>query len=208
MATQHSPKAVTPGRTPVASATKPVAAKASAIEAVILKEIREVKGSLGGMEDRLGDRMVKLEGRMEAGMASTKGAVDSLEKRVIDNKAGLEGNIEHVLDRRITAIEMGLTKSLEEKLALILKTHLGQGPRAGVIAIAREEAYLLCRRSIRMWPLDPRDVQASLRDYLSAKLKFPADPVDSMGPFQITRAKGGLGPVSYTHLTLPTIYSV
>ena len=122
---------------------KQVMAKASPVKSVILREIREMKGALGGMEDRLGERVTKLEGGMEAGMKSMKDSIDSLKKRVIDNEAGLEGNIERVLDWRIAAIEAGLTKHLEDKLALIPQAAAHAGPRAGVVAIAREEAYLL-----------------------------------------------------------------
>ena len=62
-------------------------AKPSAVEAILLKEIRETKAMVGGMEgmeDRLGERISTLEGRLDKGIKNTMTSVKKLEVRVID----------------------------------------------------------------------------------------------------------------------------
>ena len=113
------------------------AAKPTAVESTILKELRDIKGQMGKMEDSLVVRMTTLEGQMEAGLADTKKAVGSLEGRVRESEAGIETKIDTALDKRMAVVETGLTKMLEDKVAMLPGVVAGAGPSgpAGSVAV-------------------------------------------------------------------------
>ena len=76
MSTQRSPPA---GKS--TSGNSAQKAKPSAVEALLLKEVREAKAMVGGMEgmeDRLGERISTLEGRLDEGLKSTMTSVKKL----------------------------------------------------------------------------------------------------------------------------------
>ena len=62
-------------------------------------------------------------------------------------------------------------------------------------------------------PIRIRDLEIRNRAWLSPMCQYSCEDRDGVPtPWHLVhlgaRAQGGFGPVSYTHLTLPTIYSV
>ena len=59
---------------------------------------------------------------------------------------------------------------------------MGQMPK-GACSAGQEKAdrYHICRRSLRMWPLDANDLQSSLGSYLLGKLGLSQEDVNGIG---------------------------
>ena len=101
MATQHSPKK-NPGQPggpqgPQQGASGAQEPQPSPFEAAILKEMREMKGIMSGMEDRLGMRVTDLEVRVDEGMSKTNTKIGDLEQRMANNEKNLEAHINNCL---------------------------------------------------------------------------------------------------------------
>ena len=136
--------------------------------------------------------MKVLEGAMEA---TLKTAVSGLEDRMQRNEDNLEANVNKALDKRLDEFKGSVNDMLDTRLAGI---HQAQG--AAMYNRTREEGYLVCRRSLRMWPIDENNKIASLKDFLLRKLKFTGSEVDAMGLFEFqpvtSRSKNVSGEVA------------
>ena len=90
------------------------------MESVLLKEIREMKGMIGGMETHLNTRVTDLEKKVDESSTKTVAAVGTLEQRVIRNEKDLEPKINRALDAKIQsgAFEASIQRVVD-KLSLI-----------------------------------------------------------------------------------------
>ena len=84
----------------------------------ILRELGEMKGMMGGMETRLGDRVTDLEKKLGESTDTTLAAVSTLEERVKKNELDLEPKINRALDAKIQggAIEAAIEKVVDRKI--------------------------------------------------------------------------------------------
>ena len=71
---------------------------ATPTERLILKEMKEVKAMMGGMEGRLGVRVTELEKKVEESATNTVKAMATLEARVKKNEKELGPTINRALD--------------------------------------------------------------------------------------------------------------
>ena len=126
--------------------------------------------------------MSSLESRVDDSIASAVNSVKVLEGRVLSGEKNLERNIDKVLDRRLDGVEENLEKLINRKLSAL--------PRGGARGSSeKEDKYLLCRRSLRMWPLDEGDLHRSLHAFLIRKLKFSANDARALEPAIFQKAK-------------------
>ena len=167
------------GKAQGADATSQQEAKAMPTETLILKEMRGIRAMVGGMEGmegRLGTCVTDLKKKVEESSDSTVRAIGALEDRVKKNEKELGPTIDRVLDDRIKG------GALEATIDRALTKRMGQMPKGACSAgLEKADRYHICRRSLRMWPLDAKDLHSSLGNFLLGKLGLSQEDVNGMG---------------------------
>ena len=118
---------------------------------------------------------------------STREAVGAIEARLDRTEKGLEALEKKVdeTDKRISEQIVAEVRRSCPKAPTVLPT------RPGTETIAagqrREEAYHLCRRSLKIWPVEGEDLPDAVRGFLSTKLKIGGERIVRMGKIEVSR---------------------
>ena len=113
-------------------------------------------------------------GRIETRLERTEGSIAALERRVEKGEKDMSARIASEVE-----------KHLAEK-APAPAGEAGQGPRAS----KREASYHLCRRSLKLWPVEGDDLLDSVKTFLSTKLGMSDARIRSLGSIEATLLPG------------------
>ena len=114
---------------------------------------------------------------------------------------------------KIIGIDLGTTNScvaiMEGSQAKVLENAEGARTTPSVVAFTEEKEKLIGQPAKRQAVTNPENTIFAVKRLIGRNFEDPTVKKDiQTSPFKIIKSEKGDASVSYTHLTLPTIYSV
>ena len=137
----------------------------------ILDAIKGVSASVASMEARMSNFSTK------ADLNSMVDEIKDVKEKVVVNSL----NIEKLFDMRRSDRE-GILKKVEEIVDNKITVEAAMGAsRTASYEAEKEAKYLLCRRSLRVWPIsEVGELDVGVRTFLKRYLKIPTSMADNM----------------------------
>ena len=138
------------------------------IAALLTSGLSSIQQSMSGMESRLGGKIDTLEAAVATNKESIAVLTESLNKNTID-LARLESQMrdsEGNFYKRVTNIVR--TVIGRESLSghhSVLDSSSASSSSSRRLSQAQVDRYMLCRRSLRLWPIEGPDVRASVLEF-------------------------------------------
>ena len=149
------------------------------------------RGASGGDQDGEGvdPALLKFLTTMKEDlMQTTRDAVGSIETKLERHEVAI-ANVERRIERGERELAGRISTEVAKQVALTTRTTTSAPPSKNQ-ETKREAAYHLCRRSLKLWPVDGDDLPDAVRNFISNKLGFADARIRLLGTIEASALPG------------------